>query len=495
MTTLIKDALIYDGSGGDPVSADILMRGKHITKIGMFARDYADRCIDARGTIVTPGFIDISPDINTHLALLHDATQSEILEEGITTIIGGGEGISAAPVFHNSFSVLREHTTHSPINADWSSFSEFLIHLEKQTLGINVGQCVGYTTIRGGIAHRDRRDLVHSEIRMIDEIVTQSFRDGAFGISIKLGKGVAPEPSHNELVALGKTVAKNNRVFSIHPRDNAHDMYDVVKNIINVAQDTNANIEVNHLLPLSHIAKNYSALAELLSLKAAMSNVHFDVPIHRTHEIPIHALLPEWAHEEHIEVTVRQLNERNVRDRVLNHLSKELAQRKLIVCRSAHPQMASVEGKSIEDIAILRGTSESKVLLDIMVASSLRATVIDASIDMEIFQKLVTHAHSLFSTTPILSSRTANNQLGTFLKKCKKDSWCPTGVAIAKMTALPAQKYRIANRGMIRAGYYADIVLLEDFKVRDVFVNGSHVVEKGSSTNIHSGVVLRASKQ
>ncbi len=495
MTTLIKDALIYDGSGGEATTGDILIQGKHITKIGTFTRDYANVCIEARGAIVTPGHIDVSLDTNAHLALLQDTMQPQLLEEGITTIIGGGEGISAAPVFHNSFSVLREHTSQESTNTNWQSLGDFLSYLEKQKVGINVGQYVGYTTLRGGIAHRDRRELTSSEVSALGEVLSQSFREGAFGVSVKLDEGIAPSLSHHELTALGISVAKSDKVLAIHPRDNTHDMYDIVKNIIMIAQNTNANIQVNHLLPLAHVAKDYSALAELLSLKSAISNVHFDVPVHRMHEIPIHTLLPSWAHETRPETTLRRLRDRNVRDRVLNYLTKELAYRKLTICNGAHPQLVSLEGKNIDDIAVSRGTNESVVLLDIMIASSLRATVIDKAIDSVIFQKLIAHAHALFSAAPVGKHPYAQGQLTHFLKQCKENDWCSIGAAVAKMSALPAQKFKITNRGMIRAGYYADIVVMEDFNVRDVFVNGAHVVQKGHAQEIRAGVVLRATKR
>lgn len=490
MTTLIKNALIYDGSGSDAVSADILIRGKRIAKIGTFSRDHADVCIDAHERIVMPGFIDVSVDTNTHLSLLHDPLQENFLREGITTIIGGGEGVAPAPVFHNSLSVLRKHSAFRPTNVNWFSLSTFFEHLERQGIGINVGYVVGYTTIRNGMIG-NHREISSKEIHAMQNVLTQAFHEGAFGVSVKLDGGIAARVSHAELAALGIVVAKTNRVFAIHPRDNVGNMYETVKNIISLAQETNANIELNHLLPLAHVTKDYVALTELLSLKSALSNIHFDVPVHRMHEIPVHVLLPVWAHESHIEETLKSLRTREVQERVLNYLRNELEERDLVFCRGAHPHLGHLEGERISDIAASRGKSASSLLLELMLTSSLRGTVIDEAIDIQTFQKLITHPHAIFSSNPLPHKP---GSLRTFLKQVRDKGWCSFGSAVQKFSGAPAQKYNISNRGLIRSGYYADIVILDDLCAKDVFVNGEHVIKQGRLHTHRAGILLRASK-
>lgn len=145
MTTLIKNALLIDGTGRPPAKADVLVKNDKISAIGSFPRYQAENTIDARGAYLSPGFIDINTGADLYLSLFSNPQQEEFLRQGITTIVGGQNGISLAPLFYGTLNIHKFWATTDKINVNWHSFAEFSKEMGKRKFGVNFVSLAGYS--------------------------------------------------------------------------------------------------------------------------------------------------------------------------------------------------------------------------------------------------------------------------------------------------------------------------------------------------------------
>lgn len=183
MTILIRNGLVYDGSGEPPQKQDVFVRGKRITRLGNLSKINADINIDANGAMVTPGFIDINSTSDHYLSLFYEPYQEDFVRQGVTTAIGGNCGVSLAPLMDGSLASIDTWGNPSRININWRSVKEFLSLLAKRGLGVNFGTLAGYETVRRAITKDELRDLTDSEIEAFKEILKRAFNEGAFGLS------------------------------------------------------------------------------------------------------------------------------------------------------------------------------------------------------------------------------------------------------------------------------------------------------------------------
>ncbi|PIY95640.1 aminoacylase, partial [Candidatus Jorgensenbacteria bacterium CG_4_10_14_0_8_um_filter_39_13] len=175
MALLIKQGLIYDGTDAPPVKQDIFIRGQQIVRLGSFSSKDAETVIDARGAVVTPGFIDLTNAADHYFSIFTDPFQEDLIKQGVTTIIGGNDGFSLAPFFSDSLNYLRRRkSVFQKINVHWQTVKEFLKVLEKRGLGVNFGTLVGYSTLRHFLGGEEFRDLTENELAFLKKIIIQS---------------------------------------------------------------------------------------------------------------------------------------------------------------------------------------------------------------------------------------------------------------------------------------------------------------------------------
>jgi N-acyl-D-amino-acid deacylase len=220
MTILIKNGLVYDGSGTIPEKKDILIRGEKIIALGNFSKSQADETIEAMGAIVTPGVIDINTDSDHFLSIFTEPYQIDFVKQGVTTIIGGNCGISLAPLFNNSFDLIAHWSDVSKVNINWHSVEEFLNLIEKRKIGVNFGTLVGHSTIRQAFFKKDEsRDPTEMELNSFKQILKQALKEGAFGLSVGLTYLPYRRLTFWEIKELVKLVASTKSVYAVHLRD------------------------------------------------------------------------------------------------------------------------------------------------------------------------------------------------------------------------------------------------------------------------------------
>ena len=481
MTVLIKNALVFDGSGKPPFKSDIFINHQRINRLGNFPHQSAEKTIDARGLMVTPGFIDINSDIDHYLTLFSDPYQTDLIKQGITTVIGGNTGSSLAPLIDGSLRSIRKWVDTSSINVNWRSVSEFLKILGRQRIGINFGTLIGHSTIRRAIIGEELRDLTDKELKVFNYVLEAGLKEGAFGFSTGLSYVHSHSVSYREIEELVKTVAKFKGIYATQLRNYSEGLSDAMNEALNIAKNTGVSVEINRFQPLTGFTKNYLEAIALIEKEKTRANIHFDLCPVKSSLVEIYTLLPEWTRNGGLEVMLKNITTASIRERILKTLEKFPAEDLTIAKVPA--ALKFLAGKSLKQFSEDQNLKPAEALLKLMELVQLKAELWHKNIDFQILRQ------ALLSENAIIASQGAVK----FLNFVREENLMPLEKAVAKATSLPARKLNFKERGLIAEGCYADIVVFIDGQPGEVLVNGSVVLENGEIQKISAGKILKHS--
>jgi N-acyl-D-amino-acid deacylase len=496
VTLLIKNGLVYDGSGSPPVQKDIFIQGERIARLGNFSRKSADTVLDATGAIVTPGFIDINTDSDHYLSLFYEPHQHDFIKQGVTTIIGGNCGASLAPLLDGSLDSIRKWGVPSRINVNWQSVKEFLDILEHQGLGVNFGTLVGHSTVRRALVEEHSRDLTDAEINVFRDILIQSFKDGAYGFSTGLSYIHSRKVSYYEIKMLAEVTALFGRVYATHLRNYDTTLLSSLEEAIDIAKETGVNLEISHLEPLRGYAQLYLQASEILHKASTEIGVNFDVYPFNSTALALYTFLPPFIQEGNLEIMLERISSPLTEGRVLEYLT-QYADKEMTIGHVNDETLKFLEGKSLKDYAANEGMDFAKAFLKFMRITRLRAIIFYKNIDTTLLESFLSHPHSIISSNGTsLSDLEFKHERNystfpVFLKMVAEKNLMPLEAAIAKVTSVPAKKYRIRERGVLKSEYFADIVVLKDSVPRDVVLNGELAMQNGQMRNNLNGQILR----
>ena len=478
MTILIKNIQLIDGSGRPAVKADVLVKKEKIHAIGNFSRYRANEIIDGMGAYLSPGFIDIDTESDHNLTFFSNPSQQDFLLQGITTIIGGQGGASLAPLIYGSLESIKEWADIRKINVDWHTVAEFFKVMERRRLGVNFGTLVGHRTIRQALTGDSKKDLSRNESRILNSILEKSLKEGAFGFSSGLDYPYGRQISYNEIKSLAETTVKHKGVYAARLRDEKRGMLSSVKEIIEIAKETGVKVLINNLKPLIGYGKDYETALELISKNTDKADVHFNISLSDTSAVLIHAFLPGWVKETGYETMLKDIQTPGLKEKILKEMPRIRGEEIILNA----PANGYLIGKSLKEFAQNRNLTIGESLLELMKITDFRATISYRNIS---FKKSV---QSLIHERAIVVSKSA----GKFLKLVEKEKIMPIEKAIYKITGLPAAKLGLKNRGLVREGYSADLVLFRDAEIREVLVNGKRTVKDGEFQNVLAGEILKS---
>lgn len=488
-TVLIKNGVVYDGAGNAPVKKDIVIQNGRIVRLGKFPKKDADVVFDATGMSVTPGLIDVGFRAEGPAGILADLVQDNLIREGITTVIGGNDGISLAPVFGNFPDFLREWSFSPRFNLRWRTMKEFLDMLQRIGIGVNFGTLAGYSVIRHFFTGNVSRDLTVGESEGVRHAVGRSLKEGALGVSLDLGSPYASRIPTREVLGAAKEAAALKKVCAIRPRFEDERLLAGLEEILEVAGATGASVEISRFQPAAGFPSLYEGALKVIEKETAQSHVNFDVFYRPLAVVPIHSFLPEWLAAGGIGEMLDALGEKTVRERVLRHLQK--GEIEGVVVAEAPRGLKFLEGKSLDDFAKNHDLTKARALFKLMILTGLKADVLRRSADGKLIEEYVKNRRAL--VLPGLRGFFPKEKDENLLAWAAQSGRMPVQEAVAKMTGLPAAKYRLEKRGLLKGSYWADLVLWENWKPRMVFVNGSMAMREGVIEKRTAGAVLRAS--
>jgi len=481
MTTLIKNVQLVDGSGKPPVKADVLVRNEKISAIGNFPTYQAKEIIDGFGAYLAPGFIDINANADHYLTLFSNPSQKDSLLDGATTLIGGQCGASLAPLLYGSLDSISEWSDVRKFNVNWHTIKEFLTTIGKLKFGANFGTLAGHRTIRQAIAGDSHRDLSANELKVFNLVLNRSLKDGAFGFSTGLGYIYGRQTSYSEIKSLVETVAKNKSLYTTHLRNEKRDLLKSVNETINVAKETGAKVLISHFRPVSGYGKEYEEAIDLINKNAAVADVYFDIYPFDVSAVSVHDILPEWVKDGDTETILKDIETPGLRGKVMRELPRLKSEEVIIINAPGNEYLI---GNSLKQFAENNDLKTSEAILELMKITKLRAVILQKNLSLKKVIKAIANDRA------VVASNNTPKTFTRFLELAEKDRILPIETAVYKMTGLPAQRLGLKDRGLVKEGFFADLVLFKDGQVRETIVNGKRVVKDGKFEEVLAGKTL-----
>jgi N-acyl-D-amino-acid deacylase len=526
---IIEHGRVIDGTGAPWYAADIGIRAGRIAAIGRLDQASAKRRIDAGGRVVAPGFIDMLGQ--SELTLLVDPKVPSKVFQGITTEITG-EGESIAPV---NEAIARENAKafeHYGVKRDWSDFTGYFAHLERQGIGINLASYVGATTVREMVIGYGDRAATPAELEQMQDLVTQAMRQGAVGVSSALEYAPAPYASTEELIALSRTAAEYGGIYATHMRSEQEAIMTALEETIRIGREAHIPVEIWHLKAGG--VKNFGLMPEIVArierARAAGVDIAADTYAYPAWFNDLSAFIPPWAHDGGKAKLIERLKDPGMRVRIKKELATPATDwdnewqsvpgpEAVQIATVANPKLLDIQGKTLADIAKARGTDPMDTLFDILIEDDAETAVAvfamsEPDIELAAVQPWVSFCNDSSGTSPegpLAKEFPHPRAYGTFPRVLRRyvreERRMRLEEAIRKFTSLPASRLRLADRGVIKTGLWADIVVFDPETITDrstfsapnqlsvgmqwVLVNGVPVVADGAATGSLPGHVLR----
>ena len=526
---VIQHGRIVDGTGSPWYSGDIGIRQGRIAGIGNLTGAPAKRTIDARGMLVAPGFIDMLGQ--SELTILVNPHLPSKIYQGITTEITG-EGSSVAPVNAAILKADRVGYEHYGISPDWRTFHDYFARLEKQGMGINLASYVGATQVRRIVLGDDDRAPNAAELERMKTLVREAMRDGAVGVSTALQYAPAPYASTEELIALAAEAAKYGGIYATHMRSEADAIIPAVDEAVRIGREARISVEIWHLKTAGKA--NWGRMPEVIAHIQQARDAGVDITAD-TYAYPagfntFSAIIPPWAHDGGDARLIERLKDPAIRARIRkemetpggnweNEWQEVTGPESILVGAVANPKLLPLQGKTIAEIAKLWGKDPFDTIFDLLIEDQAYTNVAlfimsEPDIALALAQPWVSICNDSEGTAPdgLLGKEHPHPRAyGTFprilRKYVREEKKLTLPDAIRKFSALPAARMRLADRGVLKEGMWADVVVFDPETIRDratfenpnqlsegmrfVLVNGVPVIEEGKMTNALPGKVLR----
>lgn len=495
---IIKNGKILDGTGNSWYYGDIAIQNGKITAIGKLGKWTAIKNIDATGLIVAPGFIDV----HTHIEgdERKNPTADNFIYDGVTTVVTGNCGLSQVNI-GNYFSMLDSLQT-----------------------SINVASLIGHNDIRKAAMGSAKRDPTEEEMKKMEAIVEQAMKDGAVGLSTGLIYIPGTYSKTEEVVRLAKVASKYNGVYASHMRDEGDSVTQAIEEALHIGREAKMPVEISHfkLSGQQNWGRSKETIPMIMKARAEGLDVTIDQYPYTASSTSLSTLLPDWVLADGQDSIKARLERPAVRKEVTDYMLKKLKKRKLK--NFSYPVVASylpdstMNGKSIEEVNLSKGrkhnaTEEAVTIMDMMEQGG--AGMVFHGMSDEDVRTIMQYPFNMFASDASIRVYGSGNPhprgYGTnarVLSKYVRDEKLLTlEEAIRRMSSLPAQKFQLKDRGMLREGYAADIVVFDEQKVQDlstydkphqyttgfqyVLVNGKLTVENSKHNGTRAGTVLR----
>jgi N-acyl-D-amino-acid deacylase len=526
---VIRRGTILDGSGGAPVRGDVAIMGDSIVAVGPSLPGTGAREIDATGLAVAPGFINMLSWANE--ALLHDGRGQSDIRQGVTLEVMG-EGWSMGPLTDSMKALMRTEQADIKYDVTWTTLGGYLDTLVAKGISPNVASFVGATTLRMHEVGWDDRAATPDELARMQQLVRDAMEEGALGVGSSLIYAPAFYAGTAELVALMQAAAPYGGLYISHIRSEGSRLLEAVDELLTIARESGARAEIYHLKAggQANWPKMAQVLAKVDSARAAGLAITADIYPYPAGATGLDASMPPWVQAGGYARWAERLRDPAIRARVKREmrtptdawenmfLAVGSPDRMLLVGFKAD-SLKQYTGKSLAEVARLRGTSPEETAMDLVVKDGSRVGTIyfmmdEANIRAELAKPWVSvgsDAEALAPEGAFLKSNPHPRAYGTFArvlgKYVREDKVIPLEEAVRRLTSLPAANLRIARRGALVPGHFADVVVFDPATitdhatfeephqyatgVRDVFVNGVQVLAGGEHTGAKPGRVVR----
>jgi dihydroorotase/N-acyl-D-amino-acid deacylase len=527
---------IVDGTGSPWYSGDVGIRDGRIAAIGNLAGAPARRTIDATGKVVAPGFIDMLGQ--SELTILVDPRVPSKIYQGITTEITG-EGESVAPVNDAMLTADRADYDHYHLTPDWRTLREYFARLEKQGIGINLASYVGATSVRRMVLGDGDVQPTAEQLEQMKALVRDGMRDGAVGLSTALQYAPAPYAKTPELIALAGEAGKFGGIYATHMRSEGDGVLDAIDEAVRIGREGHIPVEIWHLKAAGK--NNWGRMPQIIAridqARAEGMDISANTYAYTAWFNSFSAFIPPWAHDGGDAKLIERLKDPTTRARIRKDMltqDKDSAgedwdnewqdipgPEAIQIAVVQNPELLPLQGKRLSEVAALWKEDPIDALCDLLIRDHAYTNVAVFGMDepdvlLALKQPWVSIDNDSSGTSPegILGQEHPHPRAyGTFprilRKYVREENQLTLADAIRKFTALPAQRMRLTDRGVLKQGMWADVVVLDPATITDmatfenpnqfskgmefVLVNGVPVIENGKMSGPLPGKVLRGS--
>ena len=525
---VITNGHIIDGTGSPWYSGDIGIRDGKIAAIGNLADVTRKRTIDAAGKVVAPGFVDMLGQ--SELTILVDPRLPSKIFQGITTEITG-EGNSVAPLNDAIIQTDLAGYEHYHITPDWRTFRQYFARLEKQGIGINIASYVGATQVRRMVLGDDDVQPSAAQLDQMKSLVRDAMKDGAVGVSSALEYAPAPYAKTDELIALAAEVGKFGGIYATHMRNESDTVLESIDEALRIGREAHVPVEIWHIKVAGkrNWGRMPQVVAKINAARAAGADVTADTYAYTAWFNDFSAFIPPWAHDGGEAKLVERLKDPKTRARIRkdmltpskswdNEWQEIPGPQAIMIGVVQNPKLLPLQGKRLSEIAKLWHEDPIDTLLDFLIQDPSSDVAVfgmsEPDVKLALEQPWVSIDNDSSGTSPdgILGQEHPHPRAyGTFprilRKYVREEKVLSLPDAIRKFSALPAQRMRLTDRGVLKSGMWADVVIFDPATVRDmatfdnpnqlsqgmeyVLVNGVPVIEDGKMTGTLPGKVLR----
>src|ERR1035437_834435 len=526
---VIANGHVIDGTGSPWYAADIGIRGGRIAAIGNLSGAAAARRVDAHGMVVAPGFIDMLGQ--SELTILVNPHLPSKIFQGITTEVTG-EGSSAAPLDDSIIAADRVTYQHFNLTADWRTLGQYFARLEKVGMGINLASYVGATQVRRMVLGDADKKPGAAELDSMRALVRMAMKDGAVGVSTSLQYAPAPYASTEELIALATEASKYGGIYATHMRSEGAGAFAAVDAAVRIGREARIPVEIWHLKAAGKPQWGLMPriVAKIDSARRSGVEVGANTYAYPAWFNSTSAFIPPWAHDGGDKKLIERLKDPAMRAKIRkdmltpnaawdNEWQEIPGPEAILIAVVQNPKLLPLQGKTLAQIAKDRGKDPIETLMDILVEDDAFTenavfAMSEPDVALALQQPWTSVDNDSQGAAPdgLLGKEHPHPRAyGTFpriLRKYVREEHTLTlEDAIRKFTALPAQRMRFADRGVLKQGMWADLVVFDPDSIRDVatfeqpnqlsvgmrfvLVNGVPVIADGKMTDALPGKAVR----
>jgi len=525
---IIRDGTVYDGTGANPVKADVAMDADRIAAVGDLEDAAGLREIDASGMAVAPGFINMLSWATE--SLFADGRGMSDLKQGVTLEVFG-EGWSMGPLNDDMKAYEKAHQGDIKYDITWTTLAEYLDYLVGRGISPNIASFVGATTARIHELGFEDRPPTPDELARMQDLVRNAMADGALGVGSSLIYAPAFYADTDELIALASAAGEYDGMYITHMRSEGNRLLEAVDEVLRISGEAGVPAEIYHLKASGrdNWDKLNDVFARVEAARAEGRQITADMYTYTAGATGLDAAMPPWVQEGGQDEWEKRLQDPAIRERVAaemktpgdgweNLLYAAGSADKVLLIGFKNPELKPLTGKTLAEVARMRGKSPEETAMDLVMEDGSRVDAVyflmsEDNVRRKIRQPWVSFGSDAEASAPegvFLKSSTHPRAYGNVARLLgryvRDEQLAPLNQAIYRLTSFPARNLKLHCRGQLTPGYYADVVIfnpetIQDHAtyqepqqyatgVRDVFVNGTRVLADGEHTGAMPGRVV-----
>jgi N-acyl-D-amino-acid deacylase len=526
---ILRGGTLYDGSGGAPYVGDVALRGDSILAVGDVGGLRGAAELDVTGMAVAPGFINVL-SWSTESLLVDGAGESD-LRQGVTLVVMG-EGESMGPLTDSMKADMLRFQGDLRYDIPWTTLGEYLEHLERRGVALNVASFLGATTVRVHELGYEDRPPTEEELARMQDLVRQAMREGALGVGSSLIYAPAFYAQTPELVALVQAAWEHGGSYSTHMRSEGNRLLESVDEVLEIARATGAPAQIYHLKAAGR--ENWGKMDEVIrkveEARASGLRITADMYTYTAGATGLDAAMPPWVQEGGYDAWAERLRDPATRARVVREMRTPTDAWENLMLAAGTPDrvvlvgfradsLKHLTGKTLAEVAALYGTTPEDAAVELVLRDGSRVGTVYFMMDEENVRKQIalpwmsfgSDAAAMAIREPFTRSNPHPRAYGNFARLLgryvRDEGIIPLEEAVRRLTSFPAANLGLQRRGMLQAGHHADVVVFDPATVADhatfeephqyatgvrhVFVNGGHVLRDGEPTGVRSGRFVR----